>query len=91
MTSPSNCPMCDEAPQQNGSICTECRDYCNNTDEAHESFEPDRLKGQVFLFLLNLRDSGVVNMFGASPYLEEHFDFDREEANEWLTKWMRSF
>ena len=51
----------------------------------------DELKGRVFVFLLKLRDSGVVNMFGAAPYLEEEFDFDREEANDWLAKWMRSF
>ena len=51
----------------------------------------DELKGRVFVFLLKLRDSGVVNMFGAAPYLEEEFGFDREEANDWLAKWMRSF
>jgi len=51
----------------------------------------DRLKGRVFLFLLNLRDSGIVNMYGAAPYLEDHFGLDRTEAEEWLLKWMRSF
>lgn len=51
----------------------------------------DELKGRVFVFLLKLRDSGVVNMFGAAPYLEDEFGFDREEANDWLVKWMRSF
>jgi hypothetical protein len=50
----------------------------------------DDLRGRVFVFLLKLRDSGVVNMFGAAPYLEEEFDFDRKEANDWLAKWMRS-
>mgnify|MGYP003147525985 CR=1 FL=1 len=51
----------------------------------------DRLKGQVFVFLLKLRDSGVVNMFGAGPYLEEEFGFDRDKANDWLSRWMREF
>lgn len=42
-----------------------------------------------FIFLNNLRDSGVVNMFGAAPYLAEEFGLDRREAKQVLLEWMR--
>ena len=45
----------------------------------------------VFAYLLNLRDSGVTNMFGAVPYLQREFAFTREVASEWLGEWMDSF
>jgi hypothetical protein len=41
-----------------------------------------------FVFLNNLRDSGVTNMFGAAPYLQEEFDLSRQEAREILAEWM---
>lgn len=44
-----------------------------------------------FGFLDDLRDSGVTNMFGASPYLEREFGLDRHEARDILLQWMRSF
>ena len=46
---------------------------------------------EVFEFLVELRDSGVTNMFGAAPYIEDNFDVSQKEAREWLTKWMQSF
>jgi hypothetical protein len=42
-------------------------------------------------FLDNLRDSGITNMFGAGPYIEEAFDVDRRTARTLLKEWMRSF
>jgi hypothetical protein len=42
-------------------------------------------------FLLALRDSGVTNMFGASPYLQKEFGLDKREAREILANWMKSF
>lgn len=44
-----------------------------------------------FSFLDNLRDSGVTNMFGASPYLEAEFALESKEARDVLAKWMKSF
>jgi hypothetical protein len=41
-----------------------------------------------FVFLNNLRYSGVTNMFGAAPYLQEEFDLSRQEAKEVLLEWM---
>jgi hypothetical protein len=42
-------------------------------------------------FLDALRDSGVTNMFGASPYLQKEFGIDQKSAREVLANWMRSF
>ena len=45
----------------------------------------------VFGYLLNLRDSGYTNMFGAGRYLIDTFDFTRNEAHAVLAYWMESF
>jgi hypothetical protein len=42
-----------------------------------------------FEFLNRLGESGETNMFGASPYLQDEFGFDRKEANTVLMEWMR--
>ena len=44
-----------------------------------------------FDFLDELRESGVTNMFGASPYLVEEFGIDRGTAQRILIEWMRTF
>ena len=51
----------------------------------------DAERGRVFLYLERLRDSGVVNMFGASAYLEDELGYGRNDAKDWLLAWMRSF
>jgi predicted butyrate kinase (DUF1464 family) len=42
-------------------------------------------------FLNDLRDSGVTNMFGAAPYLQDEFGLDKREARQVLANWMQSF
>jgi len=42
-------------------------------------------------FLDDLRESGVTNMFGASPYLEREFGLERNDAKQVLTYWIESF
>ena len=46
---------------------------------------------EVVIFLDNLRESGVTNMFGAVPYLVKEFGFDEELASAYLLEWMRNF
>ena len=41
-------------------------------------------------FLDDLRDSGVTNMYGATPYIMEAFGVDKAEAREILLEWMDS-
>ena len=41
-----------------------------------------------YIFLNRLRESGVTNMFGATPYLQNTFGLDRKTASNVLTDWM---
>lgn len=42
-------------------------------------------------YLIELRDSGVTNMWGAGEYLEMRFDLTRHEARDILLEWIKSF
>ena len=44
-----------------------------------------------FDYLVELRDSGVTNMWGAGPYLEDKFYLTKQEAKEVLVLWIKSF
>ena len=44
-----------------------------------------------FIFLDNLRESGVVNMFGASEYVSDEFGISKSEARKILTDWMMAY
>lgn len=46
---------------------------------------------QYWQFLDDLRDSGVTNMFGATPYIQEEFGVDKAEAREILFDWMENY
>ena len=45
----------------------------------------------VYEFLDDLRESGTVNMFGATWDLQEEFGFDRPMAKELLSDWMAQY
>ena len=42
-------------------------------------------------YLIELRDSGVTNMWGAAPYLEQRFDLSEQDAKDILLEWIDSF
>jgi len=46
---------------------------------------------KYFDYLMALRDSGKVNMFGAAPYLQKEFGLSSSQARDVLSKWMSSF
>lgn len=46
---------------------------------------------EYYAYLDALRESGVTNMFGAAPYLQQEFGLDRYEARKVLLQWMDSF
>jgi hypothetical protein len=48
-------------------------------------------KEEMFEYLDTLRDTGVTNMFGASPYLQQAFGIDRREAKNVLMEWMKTY
>tara|TARA_B100001250_G_scaffold12871_3_gene11232 strand:+ start:347 stop:514 length:168 start_codon:yes stop_codon:yes gene_type:complete len=52
---------------------------------------PEQAEAVYFNYLVELRDSGVTNMFGAGPYLEEEFGLPQREAKDILMAWMKSF
>jgi len=53
--------------------------------------EYDEFERRCFEFLVKLRDSGVTNMWGASPYLQAEFQIGPMEAGDITDKWMKSF
>ena len=50
-----------------------------------------KTNNKYWIYLENLRKSGVTNMFGATPYLMEEFDLDKKEATKILSDWMHNY
>ena len=46
---------------------------------------------EVNNFLDMLRRTGVTNMFGATPYIQEQFNTTKYDAQRFLLKWMETF
>jgi len=46
---------------------------------------------KMFEFLDNLRESGQINMFGASPVIAEVFGLDKKDSREVVSAWMKNF
>lgn len=50
------------------------------------------MSDQAYLkYLDNLRESGVTNMYGATPYLQREFGLPEKDARTILRKWMDTF
>ena len=61
--------------------------------DSYMEFDPlmnEGVEKEMFIYLDELRDSGVTNMFGAAPYLQREFGLEKREAREILAKWMQS-
>ena len=46
---------------------------------------------KYWVYLENLRRSGVCNMFGATPYIMDEFGVDKNEARAILMDWMNNY
>ena len=46
---------------------------------------------KYWVFLENLRRSGVCNMYGAAPYIQEVFGVSKHEAKTILLDWMKKY
>ena len=47
---------------------------------------------EVFLYLFELQESGVTNMFGARPYLQRAFPLlDSSTSHDLLSRWMKDY
>ena len=54
--------------------------------------KPECLKEEQLLYLDQLRESGVTNMFGAVPYILLEFpDLSEQQAKQVLIYWMKTF
>ena len=42
-------------------------------------------------YLEFLRQSGATNMFGAAPYLQDHYGLEKREAEGILISWMKNY
>ncbi len=56
----------------------------------NEMNEMDEMK-EYFDYLVELRDSGETNMWGAAPYIQREFGVTYEEAKDILLAWIDSF
>ncbi|KKN07455.1 hypothetical protein LCGC14_1066810 [marine sediment metagenome] len=53
---------------------------------------PDYVKEEHLIFLDDLRESGVTNMYGARPYLMDEFEeLESETAGNIVGYWMETF
>jgi hypothetical protein len=56
-----------------------------------QTLRPEVVEDTHLEFLDSLRESGVTNMFGASPYLAEAFGLDKKDSVAVLAYWMETF
>ena len=52
---------------------------------------PETVTDEHLIYLDDLRESGVTNMFGATSYVASHFGLPKDEAKDILVYWMESF
>lgn len=53
--------------------------------------ETMNITNEQIQFLNDLRDSGIVNMFGAGSYIQEEFGVSKHDANRILNHWMGTY
>ncbi len=80
------------ASTKDGLIKVACGNEINlNTSKIMENTTITKQEKEIFDYLNDLRDSGITNMFGATPYIVEAFEIDKREASPILSKWMRLY
>jgi len=52
---------------------------------------PDLMENEYLEYLDQLRDSGVVNMYGSPLYLAEEFELETTFACQVVTYWMKTY
>ena len=57
-----------------------------------EALKPEFVQDRHLSYLDAVRESGLINMFGAAPYLVNEFpELDKRKAREVLSYWMANF
>ena len=91
-----HCHSFEHMTESRPHLSNNCKAICNicYDKEIAKTIAENKAKtrDKVFAFLDVLRESGVTNMFGARPYIMEHFpdEFTESEAGEILVDWMKS-
>lgn len=49
----------------------------------------EHLKNEIFLYLEDLLDSNITNMYGAVPYIVSLFEISKYDARKVLKEWMK--
>lgn len=52
---------------------------------------PDVEKEEVFVFLDELQESGITNMFGGAAYIQEAYPYTSQQCLELLKEWMNTY
>lgn len=63
----------------------------NNINSKKLDFCSEDDLNEMLDYLDNLRESGVVSMFGAIPYIQKEFRLDREKSSEVFWYWADCF
>jgi len=63
----------------------------NNNDESEKEVKYNKEWIEHYQFLESLRQSGVVNMYGAGPYLAKAAGIDSYEALDVMASWMENY
>ncbi len=50
-----------------------------------------KTNNKYWIYLEWLRRTGITNMYGASPYLQNEFNLDAKEAKQILVSWMQNY
>jgi len=57
-----------------------------------EVLKPEFVQDEYLSYLDAVRESGLINMFGAAPYLADEFpELDKRQARSVLQYWMQTF
>jgi len=68
-----------------------CEDCLSAEDLPDKMVNDEFWRREVYLYLEQLRETGETNMFGASAYLEKHFELPKIEARKYLADWMKQY
>lgn len=60
-------------------------------EEREMTYQQLKFDAKYYEYLDVLRDTGVTNMYGAGPYLENAFALDKKTARAILLDWMQTF
>ena len=55
-----------------------------------ETKRPEIVTDEHIVFLVELRESGVTNMWGAGAYVEAHFEVSKQHSNTICSWWMNN-